>query len=247
MSTSLSDAELPTPDLQPPAEAPAAPSARPRVGLTVVSGAEPPREAPAAGRPAVDPATLTHSQLKRGRFWSHIPAYAEVDEATFLDHKWQSKHTITNVDKLLAAVRGLVSSEFLRDAAEGFQRAPMSVRVSPYLLSLINWEDPYSDPLRIQFIPLSSRLLPDHPKLGLDSLHEMADAPVAGLRLQGGTVVFKNLRFTWRICCRFSLHRIGRTHRSSRTANGSATKPGSSMATNPSSFCIPHPISITSS
>ena len=57
----------------------------------------------------------------------------------------------------------------------------MSVRVSPYLLSLIDWSDPYEDPLRRQFIPLGSRLLPDHPKLDLDSLHEQADAPVPGL------------------------------------------------------------------
>ena len=61
------------------------------------------------------------------------------------------------------------------------KRAPMSVRVSPYLVSLIDWEHPYEDPLRIQFFPVASRLLPDHPKLGLDSLHEQADAPVPGL------------------------------------------------------------------
>ncbi len=137
--------------------------------------------APQALKPAVDPTTLRHTDLKRGRFWAHIPAYAEVDEATFLDHKWQSKHTITNVDKLLNAVRGLVSDEFIRDAAAGFERSPMSVRVSPYMLSLIDWKDPYRDPLRTQFIPIASRLLPDHPKLGLDSLGEQADAPVPGL------------------------------------------------------------------
>jgi lysine 2,3-aminomutase len=49
------------------------------------------------------------------------------------------------------------------------------------MLSLIDWENPYEDPLRIQFIPVGSRLLPDHPKLGLDSLHEQEDSPVAGL------------------------------------------------------------------
>jgi lysine 2,3-aminomutase len=57
----------------------------------------------------------------------------------------------------------------------------MSIRVSPYLLSLIDWSDPYNDPLRRQFVPVASRLLPDHPKLTLDSLHEQADAPVPGL------------------------------------------------------------------
>ncbi len=39
----------------------------------------------------------------------------------------------------------------------------------------------YEDPLRMQFIPLGSRLLPDHPRLDLDSLHERADMPVPGL------------------------------------------------------------------
>ena len=71
--------------------------------------------------------------------------------------------------------------EFVGDAEHGFHHAPMSVRVSPYLLSLIDWANPYEDPLRIQFIPLVSRLLPDHPKLDLDSLHERADMPVPGL------------------------------------------------------------------
>ena len=136
---------------------------------------------PHALKPPVDPATLTHRQLRRDRFWSHIPAYANVDEATFIDHKWQSKHTITNADKLLHTVQALVSPEFYADVAAGFEQSPMSIRVSPYLLSLIDWQNPYTDPLRIQFIPVRSKLLPDHPKLGLDSLGERADAPTPGL------------------------------------------------------------------
>jgi len=132
-------------------------------------------------KPPVDPATLTHKQFLEAPDWRRIPAYADVTDEQFLDHRWQAKKSITRPDKLLEALRGLVSDEFIRDATDGFNRAPMSLRVSPYLLSLIDWEDPYNDPLRIQFIPLGSRLLPDHPKLGLDSLHERADAPVPGL------------------------------------------------------------------
>ncbi|RYG63479.1 KamA family radical SAM protein, partial [bacterium] len=134
-----------------------------------------------AKKPPVDPATLTHRHLLEGEFWQKIPAYKDVSLAQFLDHNWQSKHSITNVAKLLKALEGLVSSEFIADAEQGFKRAPMSVRVSPYLLSLIDWSDPFNDPLRIQFVPLQSRLLPNHPKLELDSLHEQADAPVPGL------------------------------------------------------------------
>jgi lysine 2,3-aminomutase len=132
-------------------------------------------------KPPVAPETLTHGHLLTGDFWRRIPAYAEIDEPTFLDHKWQAKNTITRVDKLLAAVQGLVPPSFIADAEEGFKQAPMNVRVSPYLLSLIDWSAPLTDPLRIQFIPVGSRILPDHPKLGLDSLGEQADSPVAGL------------------------------------------------------------------
>jgi lysine 2,3-aminomutase len=132
-------------------------------------------------KPKVDPSTLEHRNLLDGPFWQRIPAYQNVDEATFLDHSWQAKNSITNPAKLLATVQGLVPQAFYDDVEQGFHRAPMSIRVSPYLLSLIDWNDAYNDPLRKQFIPIASRLLPDHPRLTLDSLHEQADAPVPGL------------------------------------------------------------------
>jgi lysine 2,3-aminomutase len=140
-----------------------------------------PDAAPPALKPPVEPATLGHRELLTGEFWRRIPAYAQVSEAEFLDHRWQAKNSITNIPKLLAALEGLVSEAFIADAQRGFERAPMSVRVSPYLLSLIDWSNPESDPLRTQFIPLGSRLLPDHPRLDLDSLHERVDMPVPGL------------------------------------------------------------------
>ncbi len=132
-------------------------------------------------KPPVDPSTLNFRDLLGGDFWRRIPAYADIDTDTFLDYRWQSKKTITRVDKLLNAIEGVVSPGFISDVAAGFARAPMAVRVSPYLLSLIDWKNPVEDPLRIQFIPMGSRFLPDHPKLGLDSLGEQADAPVPGL------------------------------------------------------------------
>ena len=129
----------------------------------------------------VDPTTLDYRNLRDGEFWRTIPAKADVDRDLILDHRWQAKKTITRVDKLLAAIEGLAPAGFIADVEAGFKRAPMAVRVSPYLLSLIDWQQPEVDPLRIQFIPMGSRFLADHPKLGLDSLAEQADAPVAGL------------------------------------------------------------------
>jgi lysine 2,3-aminomutase len=135
----------------------------------------------AARKPPVDATSLAHTDLRRGPWWRRIPAYRTVDEATFLDHAWQAKNSITKVGKLVETIQELVPAGFVEDLEKGMRRAPMSVRVSPYILSLIDWERPYEDPLRTQFFPLASRLLRDHPKLGLDSLHEQADSPVPGL------------------------------------------------------------------
>lgn len=132
-------------------------------------------------RPTVPPSDLAHRDLLDGEFWRRIPAFANVDEATFLDHRWQMKNSLVKPSKLFELIAGLVSHAFIEDCEAGFQLAPMAVRISPYLLSLIDWENPYEDPLRRQFLPTASTRLPDHPKLTLDSLAEQADAPVPGL------------------------------------------------------------------
>jgi len=132
-------------------------------------------------KPPVAPVALEHRNLRQGEFWRTIPAYRDVDEATFMDHLWQSRHSVKSVDELLATVEGLVDPSFASDAREGFRRAPMQVRVSPYVIASIDWSRPYGDPIRAQFIPVASKLRPDHPKLELDSLHEQEDAPVPGL------------------------------------------------------------------
>ena len=98
--------------------------------LTKLKTKPPGDEAPAALKPPVDPDSLVHRQLRDDEFWRRIPAYSEIDEATFLDHKWQAKNSITKPDKLLAALQGLVPQSFYDDVAEGFKRAPMSIRVS---------------------------------------------------------------------------------------------------------------------
>jgi lysine 2,3-aminomutase len=154
-------------------------------------------------KPPVDPTTLTHRQLKDGAFWQQIPAWKDVDEATFLGHLWQEKHAITTVEKLVAAVRDLVSTEFIKDVEAGFHKAPMAVRISPYLLSLIDWTKPYEDPIRRQFLPVASQLEPDHPMLTLDSLHEQGDAPVPGLTHRYPDKVLFLVLDTCPVYCRF--------------------------------------------
>jgi lysine 2,3-aminomutase len=132
-------------------------------------------------KPPVDSAQFEYKNLKQGEFWRHVPAYRDVDEATFLDHLWQQRKSVKSTEELLETIKDLCSPEFFKDVEEGFRRAPMAVRVSPYAIALIDWNDPVNDPIRRQFVPLASALLPDHPRLTLDSLHEQDDSPVPGL------------------------------------------------------------------
>ncbi len=132
-------------------------------------------------KPPVDPALLEHRNLRQGEFWRQVPKYEQVEEKTFLDHIWQGKNSVKTAEELFETIGAIVDPTFLEDAREGFRRAPMAVRVSPYMIAAIDWTRPYEDPIRKQFIPVASRLLPDHPRLTLDSLHEQDDAPVQGL------------------------------------------------------------------
>ncbi len=104
-----------------------------------------------------------------------------MDEATFLDPKFQNKHSVTSPEALQQLLGDLASPEFLEDVAAGFAQAPMNVRLSPYILSRIDWTDPYRDPIRRQFVPVASTRLPDHPGLRFDSLAEQDDSPTSGL------------------------------------------------------------------
>ncbi|MBN1656366.1 MAG: KamA family radical SAM protein [Deltaproteobacteria bacterium] len=125
--------------------------------------------------------SAAHRELVNGEFWRCIPAFAHISAATFLDHSWQSRNSVNSPKQLCAVLGNLLPESFYADVVVGTQHASMSMRVSPYLLALIDWADPYHDPIRRQFIPLGSEQIPDHPMVRLDSLSEQRDSPVAGL------------------------------------------------------------------
>lgn len=128
-----------------------------------------------------EPHALTHRDLRRDDYWRQIPAYADVDANTFHNHVFQARHTVTNVRQLQETLGGLVPESFYADVVAGLKKAPMALRISPHLLSLIDWSDPYEDPIRTQFMPVASQQVADHPEVRFDSLHEQADSPVPGL------------------------------------------------------------------
>jgi lysine 2,3-aminomutase len=65
---------------------------------------------------------------------------------------------------------------FIEDAVAATKLAPMAIRLTPHVLSRIDWDNPLDDPIRKQFIPLASGMVPDIQDLKLDSLHEEEDS-----------------------------------------------------------------------
>jgi len=152
---------------------------------------EAPPLAPAAVPPRIDatrtdlrstvaarPQDTAETMVPGNAFWRQT---YDVAAGEFLDDHWQALHTVKSAQELQTAVGDRVPPEFLADVAAGLRKAPMSMRVTPYILSLIDWRAPYDDPLRTQFIPVASRMKPDHPKLTFDALAEQDDAPLPGL------------------------------------------------------------------
>ncbi len=122
-----------------------------------------------------------HRTLRRDEFWRGLPAYEKTSPGEFRTHTFQNRHTVTNPRQLRQTLGALAPESFYADLEAALAHAPMALRISPYLLSLIDWNDPLHDPIRTQFLPLRSQQQADHPMLAFDSLHEQEDSPVPGL------------------------------------------------------------------
>lgn len=135
------------------------------------------------------------STLER-EFWRAVPVWRDVGESDFLSYRWSIANLVQGPEKLhkfltsvlpeeipLDQASGTVQSQqdLIADIYAGISAATMALRMTPYILSRINWQNPRTDPVFRQFIPLKSMMRPDHPNLVLDSLHEAADSPVNGL------------------------------------------------------------------
>ncbi|RDW84660.1 hypothetical protein BP6252_02250 [Coleophoma cylindrospora] len=150
--------------------------------------------------PDITKATQTLKSIHHDRYWRHIPSWKDVPEEIWLSHKWQLRNDIKGEKRLKAFLHEVLpvsippsitdtcclkhiktAQDFITEVELGIKHAPMTIRLTPHMLSIINWANPLNDPILRQCIPLKSRLLPNHPKLTLDSLHETEDSPVEGL------------------------------------------------------------------
>ncbi|KAI2466401.1 kama family protein [Annulohypoxylon bovei var. microspora] len=133
-------------------------------------------------------------------FWRKVPQWRDVPNDEFLSWRWGVKNVVEantkKKNKLLEflyavlpdrvpRIYGLDGSvsrdEFIGDVVSGMRKSTMSIRVMPYMISRINWNDPANDPIFRQFIPMGSIMVEDHPMANNDSLNEKGDLPVEGL------------------------------------------------------------------
>jgi len=107
--------------------------------------------------------------------WKNIP------QNTFEDHAWQDKNSIFRVPQLEEALHGVVSPAMIGEITSAIKLVNMSIRLTPYIMELVDWSNVETDPIRRQFLPMLSELEPDHPSLVVDSLCEREHSPVTGL------------------------------------------------------------------
>jgi lysine 2,3-aminomutase len=119
-----------------------------------------------------------HRHFRDDEFWREIPEWKNIGDSEFNDSAWQMKNSIKKVDQVKKILAHRCTDEFYNDMLEGQKVTPMNIRITPYIFSLINWENPIDDPIRKQFLPLGSQFFPDHPYYKEDSLHEDVDSPV---------------------------------------------------------------------
>ncbi|KAH7399141.1 hypothetical protein DE146DRAFT_613297 [Phaeosphaeria sp. MPI-PUGE-AT-0046c] len=132
------------------------------------------------------------------RYWDQIPQWREISTKDFNSYSWQLRETITKDYKLhrflsqalpetIGSSKDILlqhiktKEKFMEDALAAFKLAPMAIRLTPHILSRVDWSNPLDDPIRKQFIPLASSIIPDNDNLKLDSLEEEKDSPVPGL------------------------------------------------------------------
>ncbi len=102
------------------------------------------------------------------------PAEESISRTQWVDWRWQLRHRIRSVDRLLEYFPGLSDPEALAGASRRFPLA-----VTPYYASLIRAADP-TDPIFQMAVPQIGELF-DGPFLTEDPLSEEEDMPVPGL------------------------------------------------------------------
>ena len=90
--------------------------------------------------------------------WHRFGIWKDVSREEFEDLGWQDKHAVIRIAQLEAVLGQQISPGSLHDIETGLLKVGMSIRLNPYIISLIDWSNVEVDPIRRQFLPLASEL-----------------------------------------------------------------------------------------
>ena len=121
--------------------------------------------------------SIEHREYRDDEFWKMIPGWSNVSREDFGNHLWQAKNSVKKLSEVKDVLGQRIADSFIEDIEAGLKIAPMNIRITPYVFALIDWDNPADDPLRKQFLPIASQMLPDHPYYLADSLYEDVDSP----------------------------------------------------------------------
>lgn len=107
--------------------------------------------------------------------------YASTSKEEFLNHNWQDKNSIIRIEQLEAVIRDAAPAGVVSEIRDGLKKVGMSIRLNPYMMDLVDWQNAETDPIRRQFLPMISELEPDHPCMSVDSLEERNTSPAPNL------------------------------------------------------------------
>ncbi|KAK4151076.1 hypothetical protein C8A00DRAFT_36310 [Chaetomidium leptoderma] len=116
---------------------------------------------PEVAHPPVRPVAAALPQ-NQDEFWRKVPLWRDVSAKEFLSYRWSTKNLVDNTQQLFRFLQAVLPEEvpldkpgvemqtrddFIQDVVEGIKAATMSVRMTPYILSRIDWRDPRHDPI----------------------------------------------------------------------------------------------------
>ena len=113
-------------------------------------------------KPSTAATSIEHREFNDEEFWKEIPGWKNVTRDEFGDHHWQSKSSIRKLSQVKEILGDRINDRFIADIEAALKIAPMNIRITPYVFSLIDWDHPVEDPLRMQFLPIASQMLDDH-------------------------------------------------------------------------------------
>jgi lysine 2,3-aminomutase len=155
-----------------------------------------PHRAHAAPQPYVYPPVRPFEEPD----WRRLPGYKDVTETEWMSARWQRQHTVKNLGEMQKVFGDLLPAQLVEDARRDQQeRATMSMLIPPQMLSTMNENDLWHDPIRRYMLPLYSErdpVWPSHPFSERDSLHEADMWAVEGLTHRYPTKVLAELLAT---------------------------------------------------